>query len=326
MPDGTTRLSGHEALDPVRRHWWTSTLSARYGMDSDLRESRSMDCKIQDRQFGGLLIIDVEMSHQTVSPTLKENASWNGDHLFLKLITHGSISIEQNGNTREFGERSVLLVDPLHPFRECFGERSSFTVLRLPKMALRDRGMPYSFHNLHAGDSSSPDVLAVCDFILLLARQRNLVSSELAERMTDQCFELLDVIAKPASKSGHRRTSATSLVLRAKQVIRQLARDPDLDVSRIARELSVSSNYVSRAFRMCGETPMRYLMSHRLELASRLLLQRHLQVKEVASNCGFVNSSHFCSVFKREFQMSPLDFASTRQLMADSHTNTPSST
>jgi AraC-like DNA-binding protein len=284
-----------------------------YGMKCRLHDSRSADCRIRERQLGSFLILDTEMAHQAVSPILRENACWNGDHLFLKVIERGSISIEQNGSTQTFSQRSVLAVDPLYAYAEHFDEPSSVTVLRLPKQALRDRGLPYSFRDVHTGDSSSPDIQAVCDFLLLLARQDGAISDSLSRLMSDQCLDFMDIVFNEGSKSGRKRTSATTLVLRAKQVMRRLARNPDLDVSSIARELNVSPNYLTRAFRASSQTPMRYLMSLRLDLASKLLTERNLQVKEVAFSCGFVSTSHFCNVFKREFGMSPLEFASTRQ-------------
>ncbi len=282
-------------------------------MKCRLPDSRLADCRIQQWHLGEVLVLDLEMADQAVSPVLQESACWNGDHLFVKVVRRGTIAIEQNGSTRTFGQRSVLTVDPLYAYAEHFGEQSSVTVLRLPKQALRDRGMPYSFRDVHAGDSSSPDVLAICDFFLLLAQHCGSMSDGVGRRMSDQCVDSLDVVFNEGSKSGRKRSSATTLALRAKQVIRRLARNPDLDVSRIARELNVSPNYLTRAFRTIGETPMRYLMSLRLDLASRLLTERSLQVKEIAFSCGFVSTSHFCNVFKREFGMSPLEFASTRQ-------------
>jgi AraC-like DNA-binding protein len=282
-------------------------------MRSKLHDCLSADCEVRDWQLGELLILEVNMAHQLVSPVLKENACWNGDHLFLKVVTRGSISIEQNGSSRTFGQRTVLAVDPLRGYIEVFGEPSSFTVLRIPKLALRNRGMPHSFRDVHAGDASSPDVQAVRDFILLLARQRGAISDDLGRRMADQCLDILDVVFAEEAKSGRRRTNAITLVLRAKQVIGRLARNPDLDVSWMARELNVSPNYLTRVFRTSGQTPMRYLMSLRLDLASKLLVEGNLRVKEVAFSCGFVSSSHFCSIFRREFGMSPMEFSLTRR-------------
>jgi AraC-like DNA-binding protein len=321
-----TSLRGDLRTDPVHRHVWTSTLLHRYGMRSRLRDCHSADCNIWESQLGDFQILDIDIVQQAVSPVLKEDACWNGDHLFLKIITRGSISIEQNGSTRTFSQQNVLAVDPLHAYDERFGEQSSLTVMRLPKQALRDRGLPHSFYDVHAGDSSSPDVLAVCESILLRARQSGAISNELGRRMADHCLDLLDVVFKEGSKSGHRRTSATILVLRAKQVIKRLAPNPDLDVSWIARELNVSPNYLTRAFRTTGETPMRYLMSLRLDFASQLLSEANLRVKEIAFRCGFVSSSHFCSVFKRKFEMSPMEFALIKQAAASPDQATRSKT
>lgn len=320
MLENIISLNTEQTADLAHRHRWTSTMLHGYGMKCRLHDSRSAACKIRQRQLGEFLVLDLDMAHQAVSPTLQENACWNGEHLFLKMIKRGSVSIEQNGSTRTFGQQSVLAVDPLHAYAEYFGERSSVTVLRLPKQALRDRGLPYSFHDVHFGDLSSPDVLAVRDFVLLLALQRGAISSELGKRMSDLCLDLLDVIFNEGSKSGPRRTSAITLVLRAKQVIRRFARNPDLDMSWIAREMNISPNYLTRAFRTTGQTPMRYLMSLRLELASQMLTETNRQVKEIAFGCGFVSTSHFCHVFKREFGMSPLDFASQRPAVSPNET------
>jgi AraC-like DNA-binding protein len=313
MFENIISLSKKQTTDPARRHRWTSTMLHRYGMKCRLHDSLSADCSIQERPLGDFLILELDMGHQAVAPTLREDACWSGDHLFLKMVKRGSISIEQNGNTRTFGEQSVLAVDPLHAYAEYFGEQSSVTVLRLPKQALRDRGLPYSFHDVHVGDARSPDLMAVRDFVLSLARQHGAISSDLGKRMSDLCLDFMDVVFNEGSKSGRRRTSATTLVLRAKQVIRRLARNPNLDMSWIARELNVSPNYLTRAFRTTGQTPMRYLMSLRLDLASQMLTEMNRQVKEIAFTCGFVSTSHFCTVFKREFGMSPLEFALAQQ-------------
>jgi AraC-like DNA-binding protein len=68
---------------------------------------------------------------------------------------------------------------------------------------------------------------------------------------------------------------------------------------------------------------MRYLTSVRLGLATRLLVEPNAKVKEVAFQSGFASSSHFCSVFKREFDMSPLEFASTRRTQVVSGNDNP---
>jgi AraC-like DNA-binding protein len=42
-----------------------------------------------------------------------------------------------------------------------------------------------------------------------------------------------------------------------------------------------------------------------MEEARRLLLERHLNVTEVAQRVGYVNPSKFAAAFRRQFGMSP---------------------
>jgi len=244
---------------------------------------------------------------------LRDSSFWNGDHLFLKVVRHGSMAIEQNGKKRNFGPNSLFITDPLHPYLSVFDTTTSFVMLRMSRESLRVRGLPYSFPEVIGGDSSSPDVSAVRDFILLLVRKGSSISRELGVRMSQHCVDLMDVVLGEGSRSGRRRTGASALAIRAKQVITRLARNSDLDVAWIARELNVSPNYLTRAFKTTGQTPMRYLMSVRLELAGNLLIEQNSRVKEIAFQCGFSSASHFCSVFKREFGSSPLEFAFSRR-------------
>jgi AraC-like DNA-binding protein len=309
----TIVLTGNEISDPARRHWWTSIMLNSYGMTCKLDTSGSADSIIQEWTLGELPILDLRMTKQLVAPTLRDSACWNGDHLFLKVVKSGSISIEQNGESRVFGPNSLIITDPLHSYVQSFDESTSLGVLRLSKETLRVRGLPYNFPEVHDGDLGSPDVQAVRDVILMLIDQSSTVSRELGHRLSQQCLDLMDVVLNGESKSGRKRTGAAALVLRAKQVILRLARNPDLDMNWIARELSVSPNYLTRAFKATGQTPMRYLMSVRLGFAAKLLVEQNAKVKEIAFRCGFASSSHFCSVFKRRFGMSPQEFAFTQR-------------
>jgi AraC-like DNA-binding protein len=280
-------------------------------MKCQLPESPATGCKITGGQLGDLSISDIDMAHQILSPATRGDVRWNGDDVFLKVVRQGSISIEQDGITRTFGARSVIAVDTLHGYALQLGEQSIVTVLRLPKQALRDRGLRHSFPDVHTGDPDSPDVQAVSDFVLCVAEHWGTVSRELGRRMSDQCLDFMDVMFNEGAKSGRKRTSAATLVLRAKRMIRRLARNPDLDIAMLAQGLNVSANYLTRAFKMASdETPMRYLMMVRFELASKLLVEGHMRVKEVAFHCGFNSSSHFCAAFKRTHGMSPLELAS----------------
>jgi len=284
-----------------------------YGMTCKLGTSGLGEGLVEESALGMLLALDIKMTNQRISPTLRDGACWNGDHLFLKVVKHGSLAIEQHGRTRIFGPDSLLITDPIHPYLATFDLTTSLILLRISREALRIRGLPNSFPEIFGGDASCPDVAAVRDFILFLVRKSDSISRELGLRMSQHCMDLMDIVLHEGAGSRRKRTGASALAFRAKQVIVRLARNPDVDVAWIARELNVSANYLTRAFKTTGQTPMRYLMSVRLQLAEKLLIARNGRVKEIAFQCGFSSSSHFCSVFKREFGVSPLEFALSRR-------------
>lgn len=60
-----------------------------------------------------------------------------------------------------------------------------------------------------------------------------------------------------------------------------------------------------------GVAPMRYLLLKRLEYAQSLLRGTDMPVGQIAAEAGFVNDAQFCSLFKREFGMTPRGYKSS---------------
>ncbi|CAB3771318.1 helix-turn-helix domain-containing protein [Paraburkholderia humisilvae] len=313
MSVNIVRFEGDQLLDEINRHLWVGILLDYYGMKCELSSERPTDCKIVDWLAGEVQVIEAELAHQTLSPVLREGASWDGSHLFVIIVRRGAVAIRQNGVIRTFDEGSVLVLDPLNEFTQRIGELSRFTLLRLSRSALQDRGIPCRLDDIRIGDASSQDVRAVRDFLLLFARQGGTVSGELKKRLAEQCLDLMDIVLREEATTA-KRSSAAAVVLRAKQVIARLARNPDLDLARIARELNVSTNYLTRAFRSAGQSPMRYVMSLRLDFAAQLLGEGTLQVKEIAFRSGFINASHFSNAFRLKYGMTPREFSVARQV------------
>lgn len=56
-----------------------------------------------------------------------------------------------------------------------------------------------------------------------------------------------------------------------------------------------------------GLTPQRYLNRLRLMKARHLLRHSEASVTDIAYRCGFSDSNHFSTLFRREFNWSPRD-------------------
>ena len=79
-----------------------------------------------------------------------------------------------------------------------------------------------------------------------------------------------------------------------------------LDVQTTARKVGLSTRQIERLFRRhIGATPGRFHLSLRLARSRALLLQTSRAVGEIALECGFESSSHFCRVYKAAFGRAP---------------------
>ena len=60
--------------------------------------------------------------------------------------------------------------------------------------------------------------------------------------------------------------------------------------------------------RVFHDSPAKWVMKQRLNLASRLLETSKLSISDIAYECGFENQTHFSRVFKEKKGLSPLQF------------------
>lgn len=82
--------------------------------------------------------------------------------------------------------------------------------------------------------------------------------------------------------------------------------DADINISSIARAVSISEGHLSHVFKKeTGHTTLGYLTLYRIHIARRLLADRHYKVYEVAGLVGYRDVAYFGSTFKRLTGLSP---------------------
>ena len=90
----------------------------------------------------------------------------------------------------------------------------------------------------------------------------------------------------------------------------ELAKQARYDANELARLSGVSIRQLQRHFnRHFHCSPQSWLNERRL-LVARALLLRGEQVKKVALDLGFKQTSHFCRQFKSRNKMTPSEFTS----------------
>jgi len=96
---------------------------------------------------------------------------------------------------------------------------------------------------------------------------------------------------------------------KAIEVVENNIADPDLDIERFASEIGVSRMQLYRKLNALTEmTVKEFIRSIRLKRAAQMLVQKKLNVSEVAYAVGFKDLSHFRKCFRQEFGMSSSEY------------------
>ena len=96
---------------------------------------------------------------------------------------------------------------------------------------------------------------------------------------------------------------------KAINVVENNISDPDLDIDRFATEIGVSRMQLYRKLHAMTEmTVKEFVRDIRLKRAAQLLVQKKMNVSEVAYAVGFKDLSHFRKSFKQEFNMSATEY------------------
>lgn len=83
----------------------------------------------------------------------------------------------------------------------------------------------------------------------------------------------------------------------------------DITVSMFSEKYFVSKEYLSKLFKKkhgCGI--YEYALNLRMSRAKELLLDRNMQIQQIAERLGYSNSNYFSKAFKNYYELSPSEF------------------
>lgn len=79
-----------------------------------------------------------------------------------------------------------------------------------------------------------------------------------------------------------------------------------IKVTDVARYIGINRSYLTNIFKKkMGVSPQEYLLQYRLDKGSKLLLETHLSIQEVAQRIGYDNPLTFSKMFKSVYGVSP---------------------
>lgn len=121
-------------------------------------------------------------------------------------------------------------------------------------------------------------------------------------------FQLLRDLGSDPEANKRRLSKDNKYINKAIQFMQEYY-SADISIDDICNLIYLSPCHFKRVFKDCtGQTPYQYLMGIRLMKAKEILRESDSSIEEVARLCGFVNSGHFSTVFKRNTGMSPSEY------------------
>ena len=120
--------------------------------------------------------------------------------------------------------------------------------------------------------------------------------------------------AAPLSSHPASERAAEEFVARTEAIVRSLMPAGKTDLESIASELCMTPSQLRRKLSaITGITPGQFVLSIRMAEACRLLLEHpSYSLASVAERCGFADQSHFSHAFRRQFGMTPSQWAAER--------------
>ena len=105
-----------------------------------------------------------------------------------------------------------------------------------------------------------------------------------------------------------------ALMERVMKYMNEHLADPDLNVEKLTEEVGISRAQLHRKLKeIAGVSAGEFIRNLRLEQAARLIEEGQINITQVAYSVGFNNQTHFSTVFKKHYGMSPSEYAETKR-------------
>lgn len=105
------------------------------------------------------------------------------------------------------------------------------------------------------------------------------------------------------------KSSDEILMERIVSIINQYLEDPSLNVQLLADEVGLSRVQLHRKVKaLTGISTSEFIRNIRLKQAEKLLLDKQMNISQVAYALGFTNQTHFSTLFKKMYGLSPSEY------------------
>ncbi len=134
------------------------------------------------------------------------------------------------------------------------------------------------------------------------------------------CLMLTEIAASAKARASSDEGKSEELAAKVKTLINVNVGKKELSTSWLAEKLMCNPDYMGRVFKnVYGKTVTDEIHERKINAARRLLFDSSMNVKEIATACGFSDTTYFRRIFKKITGFKPLSY---RKQFSHMHVNT----
>ena len=214
---------------------------------------------------------------------------------FSDAIRYGDAekALEINRNLSKYNNMSFSL-------NSSWNVAMGLSIMRtMVRLAAKDSGLPPI-----VVDAISRDYAQRLKSLGHTYNEANIFSHHMENMIRDICKEIRKMKSNQYS----------SLIVKASNYI-QLNLAHDLSVSKIARKVLVSPNYLSKQFKTeTGINISKYVIRERCRKAAKLIVSTQHSVQEISNYVGYSDNNYFVKIFRSEYGMTPSEYRKKHRL------------
>lgn len=260
---------------------------------------------IQNVAFGSTQFSEVCAHQQVVNRTAKTISKSSDDYFLLSIQLEGQGRIQQDGKMAVLGASDMCLYDSTRPYCLEFDDAFRQLVLRIPRHQARglvQRSTDITAQRIVAGSGIGK---ILYDHYTNMYNEYNTLNRSMSGDLDAIGVNLLQLYFNQNHEVQHDQDIMT---LRIKDWIEKHLFTREFTIADMAKELRCSRRLIYNVFEKSDHTPYSYIQMLRLNRAKEMLdnpLNDHLSIKEIGQICGFQNSGHFATLFKKHFACTP---------------------
>lgn len=249
---------------------------------------------------------DIDKFNHTIVPV---PTAQYGERLVFKLVVDGEICIRHRAGEQWLARGSLFLTTLTPGYEESFTSPGTLFAIacekhrcqRIMPLLRRDNGVAMQLNH--------SDFQYLTQLINHYIDNGGKISSALSTVNSEMIIALLGEMLLQSPPPGQARLTARNHnIIAIESYISEHLHNPQLDANRVSEGVRLSVNYINRLLAEDNLSLMKLVWQRRLDEAKMLLqtpAMQHLQLAEIAWQCGFRSQSHFCQAFKKRFGATP---------------------